>query len=186
MKFFLTVVVACAAGYFAWAHFSQPLPPPPPPRPLTASEQFQSLLSCAVVDAQKLADLCERYPSEASILKGKRLKVKGAIKQLWVRGIDSADMDIDIVGTPRKEVVFSTDYRRYNTAHTGRQNYNYELVKSGQRLLLYTKRRGEKGQGSYQTLGRIVFTEGETVTLEGIVEVTGPGDVKIHYAEGIE
>jgi hypothetical protein len=159
-----------------------PSPTPPPPTP---EEQLQALVSDAPVEATKLAVLCEQYPVQAnSILKGKQIKVSGIIKQLWVRGIQSADMDIDLVGTPRKDVVFSTDYARYYTGHTGSSNYSYKLVKSGKRLLMYSSHR-KTGGGEFTTLDRVVHTEGDKVTLEGLIEVVGPSDIKIHYAKGI-
>lgn len=93
-------------------------------------------------------------------------------------------MDIDLIGTPRKDVVFSTDYARYNTEHTGSASYGYKLVKSGKRLLMYSPQR-KIGGGTYNTLDHVVHTEGDKVTLEGLIESVGPGDIKIHYAKGI-
>lgn len=159
-----------------------PSPTPPPPTP---EEQLLALISDAPVEATKLTVLCDQYPAQANvILKGKQIKVSGIIKRLWVRGIQSADMDIDLVGTPRKDVVFSTDYARYNAEHTGSSNYSYKLVKSGMRLLMYSPHR-KTGGGEVTSLDRVVHTEGDKVTLEGLIEVVGPGDIKIHYAKGI-
>ncbi len=159
-----------------------PEPTPPP----TPEEQLQALVSGSPVDATKLANLCEMYPSQANlILKGREIKVTGTIKKLWVKGIQSADMDIDLIGTPKRNVVFSTDYARYNTEHTGRQSYDYKLIKSGNILLMYSSHRKLNG-GSYETLDHVVHTEGEKVTLEGLIETTGPASIKIHYAKGIK
>ena len=88
-------------------------------------------------------------------------------------------MDIDLVGTPKYTVTFSTDYARYNTEHTGRQSYAYKLVKSGKVLLMYSN------GSSYSTLEHVVHTEGDKVTLEGHIENIGSSSIKIHYAKGI-
>ncbi|MFZ4482444.1 MAG: hypothetical protein ACOYOL_00515 [Chthoniobacterales bacterium] len=175
-----------AAGLIA---LIAPTPTPPPPSatpPPTAKEQIEAMISKLPVDSTRLATLCTQFPSESNdLLKGKQITVSGQIKQLWVRGIDAADMDIDLVGTPTKDVVFSTDYSRYNTLHTGKQSYGYKLVKSGTRLMMYVTVEKRRGKGTFTTLDRVVHTEGEIVTLEGLIERTGPGDIKIHYAKGV-
>jgi len=118
-----------AAGLIA---LLAPTPTPPPPSatpPPTAKEQIQAMISKLPVDAVALATLCTQFPAESNdLLKGNHITVSGRIKQLWVRGIDAADMDIDLAGTPKKDVVFSTDYSRYNTLHTGKKSYGYKLV----------------------------------------------------------
>ena len=205
MKPVILFIIICVIGYFVWQSsnkssqprivkppvLTEPLPlptgkaatssssisPTPPPTP---EEQLQAMIRGAPVDATRLAVLCEKHPSQANvILTGKKIKVTGIIKRLMVRGIQSADMDIDLVGTPKYIVTFSTDYARYNTEHTGRQSYAYKLVKSEKMLLMYSN------GGSYSTLNHVVHTEGDKVTLEGHIESIRPSSIKIHYAKGI-
>jgi len=183
MKPFIFLIAICIIGWGWWKVFQNtPTTPTPPPTP---EDQLQALLGGSPVDAAKLAALCEQFPQKANtILKGRKIKVIGTIKRLLVRGIDSADLDIDLFGTSRFNVVFSTDNSRYNTEHTGYQGYGYKFVKSRNRLLKYSFQQKMDG-GNYTTLDRVIYTEGEKVTLEGFIEAIGPTRIKIHYAEGI-
>jgi len=55
-------------------------------------------------------------------------------------------------------------------------HFDFKLVKSGKMLMKYSN------GGSYSTLDHVVHTEGEKVSLEGLIENIGPSSIKIHYA----
>lgn len=167
----------------AWA-FPTPTPAPTPPPPPTPEEQIQALTKGSVVDASRLASLCEAYPSQAkAILQNSRIKVSGTIHRLAVLGVNSADLEVDLQGTPNRDIVFATDYERYNSEFTGTGGYGYKIVKTNNRLLLY-----HLGD-SYNCTAfeRILYTIGDKVTLEGLIDyIDNNGAFKIHWAKGIE
>jgi len=172
---------------FPWAFPTIAIPPPPPIATPTPEEQLQSIAAGTLIDSSKLASLCELYPMQAQvILKARRVKVTGRIKRIMVRGISSADFDVDLEGTERFPVNFTTNYDTYNTEHTGSDSYGYKLVKEGRSLLLYSERM-TRDVGRITAFNRVICTINDLVTLEGgIKNISKYGEVEINWAPGIE
>lgn len=168
----------------------QPEPEPTPAAPPTPEEQFEALLERPSMEAVELAELVDRHPAVAArILKNRRVVVAGEIRNLWVRGMDGTDLDVELRGSGSRDVCFSSDYRRYFRQETTGGMFAHKLVKEGRKVLLYLRDRFPERNSSRirrrEAFDRILYTEGDRTTLEGIVERVGTGDIHVHWSKGI-
>lgn len=178
MKTILGFALLAILGYFGWKQWSDQSVISDRQTP---EEKIQALVdSRGMVDSKELASLCVRYPNlTKNILVGQKIKVRGAVKRLWVFGIDSGDYAVELYGIPEKGVVFQTDYKRYLTDDTRRKKHRHKIVKQGNQLHYYGR------DAKQRVFKSVLHTEGEQIALEGFVESVGAATVRIHYPKSM-
>jgi len=195
-KDFLIIVVIGILSFFAWKHFSKP-------KVLTPQEQIEQLMTGGSVSATELAKITDKFPDlVAKKLRNRRITVTGVLKKAVVKGVGSHDLILDLEGSPKRKITFTSDVNGYARANNTLGASNQKFQKHGRDILTYQSSSkatlGSSGAGVIQKLlghktpsmpksvptgdspedaekpkgmtQRVVFSESDTVTLEGIFQ----------------
>lgn len=106
MKSLVYIAVFASAAYFCWQQF-QPWPEP------TMEEQIQPIAQSGHANSTQLATLAISHPALLTkTLRGRRLSFSGVLQKALVRGVAADELSLDLAGTPRKKVFFSSNHQR--------------------------------------------------------------------------
>jgi hypothetical protein len=89
------------------------LQPPEQPEIITLEQQVQAIAQSGHTTAEQLSALAEKDAAlVAKILRGRYLSVSGILQKALVRGVAADELSLDLTGTARKKVCFSSNHRR--------------------------------------------------------------------------
>jgi hypothetical protein len=130
-KKFLLLVVIGVLGFFAWEHFSKP-------KVLTPQDQIEQLITTESVSATDLAEITDKFPDlVAKELRNRRITVTGVLKRASVKGVGSHDLILDLEGSRKRKITFTSDVNGYARANNLLGVSNQKFQKHGRDILTY-------------------------------------------------
>ncbi len=149
-KDFLLLVAIGVLGFFAWKHFSKP-------KVLTPQDQIEQLITTGSASATDLAEITDKFPDLVSReLRNRRITVTGVLKRAFVKGVGSHDLILELEGSRKRKITFTSDVNGYARANNLLGVSNQKFQKHGRDILTYESSskstQGSSGGGVIQKL----------------------------------
>ena len=195
-KNLLLLSILSLLGFFAWKHFTAA----PPPVAVSPEQEVAALVEQSVMPAKELAALCAKYPKLVTqALKHKPVAVSGVLSKGLVSGVNSNDLSLELVGTPKLKISFQSDFgkkERWGGPASFRfQKRGKEIIKISEVKIASEPR---SRSGSLESVGggvgarplvatqiteQILCREGNAITLSGEFRHIGAGWIKCDLLE---
>jgi hypothetical protein len=202
------LLLAAALGVtsiFAWKHFSKP-------ETLTPEQEIARLVGRGSFSAVELAEVTDKFPAlAAKALRDRRVTVTGVLQKAMVKGVGSHDLILDLEGSRKRKVTFTSDINSYARANNLLGGSKKKFQKHGRDIVVYESRSkgarvsaasggmvqkllanvmpaapssGPESDAAPEDAGpveRVVFRELDSVTLEGIFQYISPVAIHIEW-----
>ncbi len=159
MKRLVYLVGFIAAGSFAWMHYTSPEQPE-----ITLEQQVQAIAQSGHTTAEQLSALAEQDAALVTkILRGRYLSVSGTLQKALVRGVAADELSLDLTGTGRKKVCFSSNHPRL--ANKGSYTPTHKFEKAGANIFMITQAKKEVPSGGRDSEGMARAIMGKLASL---------------------
>jgi hypothetical protein len=130
-KGLLMVVVVGVSGFYAWEHFSKY-------QVRTPEQEIESFVSQGTVSAVELAEIVDKYPELVrKALRDRRITVTGVLQKAVVKGVGSHDLILDLEGTRKRKITFTSDVNSYARANNQLGVSKQKFQKLGRDIVVY-------------------------------------------------
>jgi hypothetical protein len=130
-KGLLMVVVVGVLGFYAWEHFSKY-------QVRTPEQEIESFVSQGTVSAVELAEIVDKYPELVrKALRDRRITVTGVLQKAVVKGVGSHDLILDLEGTRKRKITFTSDVNSYARANNQLGVSKQKFQKLGRDIVVY-------------------------------------------------
>jgi len=130
-KGLLMVVVVGVSGFYAWEHFSKY-------QVRTPEQEIESFVSQGTVSAVELAEIVDKYPELVrKALRDRRITVTGVLQKAVVKGVGSHDLILDLEGTRKRKITFTSDVNSYARANSQLGGSKQKFQKLGRDIVVY-------------------------------------------------
>ena len=130
-KGLLLVVVVGVSGFYAWEHFSKY-------QVRTPEQEIESFVSQGTVSAVELAEIVDKYPELVrKALRDRRITVTGVLQKAVVKGVGSHDLILDLEGTRKRKITFTSDVNSYARANNQLGVSKQKFQKLGRDIVVY-------------------------------------------------
>ena len=133
-KGLLLVVVVGVSGFYAWEHFSKY-------QVRTPEQEIESFVSqgtVSAVSAVELAEIVDKYPELVrKALRDRRITVTGVLQKAVVKGVGSHDLILDLEGTRKRKITFTSDVNSYARANNQLGVSKQKFQKLGRDIVVY-------------------------------------------------
>jgi hypothetical protein len=130
-KGLLMVVVVGVSGFYAWEHFSKY-------QVRTPEQEIESFVSQGTVSAVELAEIVDKYPEFVrKALRDRRITVTGVLQKAVVKGVGSHDLILDLEGTRKRKITFTSDVNSYARANSQLGGSKQKFQKLGRDIVVY-------------------------------------------------
>jgi hypothetical protein len=127
----LVVVVVGVSGFYAWEHFSKY-------QVRTPEQEIESFVSQGTVSAVELAEIVDKYPELVrKALRDRRITVTGVLQKAVVKGVGSHDLILDLEGTRKRKITFTSDVNSYARANNQLGVSKQKFQKLGRDIVVY-------------------------------------------------
>jgi hypothetical protein len=154
-KGLLLALVVGISSFFTWKHFSKP-------EVLTPEQEVERFVSQRTVSAVELAEIVDKYPELVrKALRDRRITVTGVLQKAVVKGVGSHDLILDLEGTRKRKITFTSDVNSYARANNQLGVSKQKFQKLGRDIVVYESAsksaKAAPGSGALQKmLGGIV------------------------------
>ena len=125
------VVVVGVSGFYAWEHFSKY-------QVRTPEQEIESFVSQGTVSAVELAEIVDKYPELVrKALRDRRITVTGVLQKAVVKGVGSHDLILDLEGTRKRKITFTSDVNSYARANNQLGVSKQKFQKLGRDIVVY-------------------------------------------------
>jgi hypothetical protein len=130
-KGLLLLVVVGVSGFYAWEHFSKY-------QVRTPEQEIESFVSQGTVSAVELAEIVDKYPELVrKALRDRRITVTGVLQKAVVKGVGSHDLILDLEGTRKRKITFTSDVNSYARANNQLGVSKQKFQKLGRDIVVY-------------------------------------------------
>ena len=148
-KGLLLLVVVGVSGFYAWEHFSKY-------QVRTPEQEIESFVSQGTVSAVELAEIVDKYPELVrKALRDRRITVTGVLQKAVVKGVGSHDLILDLEGTRKRKITFTSDVNSYARANNQLGVSKQKFQKLGRDIVVYesaSKSAKASGGGALQKM----------------------------------
>ncbi|MFM8830972.1 MAG: hypothetical protein ACKOHM_08205 [Spartobacteria bacterium] len=125
------VVLLGVSGFFAWKQFFKP-------EALTPQQEVERFAAKGSVSAVELADIADRHPELLrKALRDRRITVSGVLQKALVKGVGSHDLILDLEGTRKRKITFTSDVNSYARANSQIGISKRKFQKIGRDIVVY-------------------------------------------------
>lgn len=127
----LLVAVLCVSGFFVWEHFLKP-------ESLTPEQEIERFVAKGTTSAVELAEIVDKYPElVCKALRDRRITVTGVLHKAVVKGVGSHDLILDLEGTRKRRITFTSDVNSYARANSQIGVSKQKFQKLGREIVVY-------------------------------------------------
>jgi hypothetical protein len=155
IKSLLLTLVIGVSSFFGWEHFSKS-------QLRTPEQEIERFVAKETVSAVEMAEIVDKYPDLIrKALRDRRITVTGVLQKAVVKGVGSHDLILDLEGTPKRKITFTSDVNSYARANSQLSVSKQKFQKLGRDIVVYESApksaKAAPGSGALQKmLGGIV------------------------------
>ena len=131
IKSLLLTLVIGVSSFFGWEHFSKS-------QLRTPEQEIERFVAKETVSAVEMAEIVDKYPDLIrKALRDRRITVTGVLQKAVVKGVGSHDLILDLEGTRKRKITFTSDVNSYARANSQLSVSKQKFQKLGRDIVVY-------------------------------------------------